>query len=547
MKKLFLLLILLAVTTNAGTINVPGDYADIQTAINNASILGDTVLVAPGRYYENIRFYGKNVVVASNYIISNDPADILATIIDGSQYSHIDSAATVSMIDGETNAAEFVGFVVTGGEGSIIFGPREGGGINIDHASPTIRNNVIVGNNATALSGGTYRGGGGLNIRNSSTLLRDNIIMWNKGYHYAGGLLIQQQAINVENNIIAQNDGGFFTGTYLGGGGVYNYVTAGAVKFFNNVVADNYAARCGGIRGVTSGNAHVRNCIVRNNSNDQILLTSTSSVAFQSLYSNIEGGYSGFTIDNIDDTVEFSERYEILSTSTSVDAGDTTTIYNDIEDTLNIGYAQSPSYGTIRNDLGVYGGPTPLMKLPIATYLSPIFTILNPSVINYTEPDSLQPVTVDIVVKNEGIAPGIIDSITSNSAGVLLPATSVKLLFEDTLQVMWTPTIFDDITDTLNIYHNDPNLESPQILIFNYTPPNCCRGIRGNVDNDTSDMIDISDLVYLVDYMFSGGAVPSCDVEANIDADAGGTIDISDLVSLVDFMFSGGPAPLACS
>jgi len=72
----------------------------------------------------------------------------------------------------------------------------------------------------------------------------------------------------------------------------------------------------------------------------------------------------------------------------------------------------------------------------------------------------------------------------------------------------------------------------------------CCVGDRGNIDGDVSDGIDISDLVYLVDYMFSGGVEPGCPNEANVDAT--GELDISDLVYLVDYMFSGGPAPVAC-
>jgi len=75
-------------------------------------------------------------------------------------------------------------------------------------------------------------------------------------------------------------------------------------------------------------------------------------------------------------------------------------------------------------------------------------------------------------------------------------------------------------------------------------PTGCCVGIRGNVDNDGGDAIDISDLVYLVDYMFTGGPAPECFEEADMNGDA--ALDISDLVWLVDYMFTGGPPPVAC-
>ncbi|HOP06596.1 MAG TPA: hypothetical protein PLF13_04815 [candidate division Zixibacteria bacterium] len=73
---------------------------------------------------------------------------------------------------------------------------------------------------------------------------------------------------------------------------------------------------------------------------------------------------------------------------------------------------------------------------------------------------------------------------------------------------------------------------------------NCCVGIRGNVDNDAAQEISISDLVYLVSYMFQEGPAPECEDEANIDGSGG--IDINDLVMLVSYMFQSGPPPADC-
>jgi PKD repeat protein len=74
----------------------------------------------------------------------------------------------------------------------------------------------------------------------------------------------------------------------------------------------------------------------------------------------------------------------------------------------------------------------------------------------------------------------------------------------------------------------------------------CCTGIRGNVDGDPSDEINISDLVYLSSYMFGGGPEPPCLKEANANGDIFEQVDIEDLVYLVSYMFSGGPAPVVC-
>ncbi len=65
--------------------------------------------------------------------------------------------------------------------------------------------------------------------------------------------------------------------------------------------------------------------------------------------------------------------------------------------------------------------------------------------------------------------------------------------------------------------------------------------IPGDVDHDFEE-VNISDLVYLVDYMFINGPEPPIMDQADMDASC--QIDIADLVYLVDYMFDEGPAPL---
>ena len=81
---------------------------------------------------------------------------------------------------------------------------------------------------------------------------------------------------------------------------------------------------------------------------------------------------------------------------------------------------------------------------------------------------------------------------------------------------------------------------------LNIQEAGCCIGDRGNINNSADDLLDISDLIYLVNYMFLDGPAPECPEEANLTADIEGTIDISDLIYITNFMFSEGAAPPPC-
>ncbi len=116
--------------------------------------------------------------------------------------------------------------------------------------------------------------------------------------------------------------------------------------------------------------------------------------------------------------------------------------------------------------------------------------------------------------------------------------------------------IGDDCDDCPNDFHNDIDNDSVCESVDNcpgvYNPlqedadsngrgdacENCCIGNRGNVNNDPSDLTDISDLVFMVDFIFGSpvGQSPPCFEEADIDGSAG--VDITDLVLIVEFIFN---------
>ena len=70
----------------------------------------------------------------------------------------------------------------------------------------------------------------------------------------------------------------------------------------------------------------------------------------------------------------------------------------------------------------------------------------------------------------------------------------------------------------------------------------CCCVLRGDVDG--SGARNVSDLTYLVNHLFQGGAVPGCPPEG--DVDGGGDMNVSDLTYLVAHLFQGGAEPPPC-
>lgn len=188
----------------ATVINVPGDYATIQRAIY-AATHGDTVLVAPGTYLENLDFLGKAITVKVN----GAPG---SAVIDGGQPVDPYKGSTVAFESYEGPDSVLEGFTLINGIGTreVFPNSRMGGGVYCKSSSPTLILNTIQGNRAN-YGGGIYCGGG-------SPEIKTNLIESNEAYTFGSGIYCINAQPNIAGNTIANNtgEGIYFDGNSAG-------------------------------------------------------------------------------------------------------------------------------------------------------------------------------------------------------------------------------------------------------------------------------------------------------------------------------------------
>jgi len=271
--------------TPDGTIYYP--FSSIQAAIDQ-SVDGDTILVHPGTYIENINYNGHNIMVGSMFIMTDDTSYISQTLIDGNQNDSV-----VIFESGEDSTAVLSGFTLTNGAGHWIDGWC-GGGIFIEDSNPTLEYLQIMGNSVT-MAGFTWPIGGGICLWVDANPRISNVTISNN-YAYEGA------------------------GLFILGGNSLDFTS----KFNNLTLVNNYAEWYGGCISIVGTNPEFRlkNSICWNN----LAGISDNEIRGEVLveYSDIKFGYDG--IGNIDADPLFvdpeNNDYHLQSESPCINSGD---------------------------------------------------------------------------------------------------------------------------------------------------------------------------------------------------------------------------------
>ena len=263
-------------STTAAIIEVPADCSTIQEALDSAQS-GDTILVAPGTYVENIIWPD----VADLALVSEQGPD--QTIIDG------DSSGTViTLLSPVVDTSTVIsGFTIRNGAAD------QGGGIRCSVSSPLITGNIIedcfavydgagfyCANSRIVIDGNTIRynsagtpyqqgtkdhtNGGGICLTGGGTgiaVISDNIITGNFSVDYGGGITCTRNALITGNQII-DNESGWF------GGGVYHFNSSGTI-LNDNLISGNTSLWGAGIT-LQGGHLTITKCEIVNNIGDGI-------------------------------------------------------------------------------------------------------------------------------------------------------------------------------------------------------------------------------------------------------------------------------------
>ncbi|MBL7066628.1 MAG: choice-of-anchor D domain-containing protein [Candidatus Marinimicrobia bacterium] len=397
-------------------LSVPDEFNTIQEAINE-TVDGDTVLVYPGTYIENINFNGKNIVVGSLFLTTQNTSYISQTIIDGNQ-----NGSVVRFNSGEDSTAIFGGFTVQNGFSS------QGGGIYCN-ANPTLKN-LIVEKNSADQGGGIFSIGWG-----NSPIIDNCIITHNNGH----GIFLWDSPAHIYNSQMSNNSS---AGIEIYGGSTF--------KMVNCTITDNSS---GIILGYLDQSPSITNTIIFGNTGKQVHIEKNDNPAIT--YSNVqdtllpgEGNLS--TVPHFFDPE--NGDYHLCSSSPCIDAGDPAS-----------DYSLEPTYNGRRINMGAYGGTLE------ATPSSPELSVVDTFNVGNTVRGSISFST--IYFKNDGTTRLNLDSLleeidTTFQITKTLPLEYIMPGDSTGIVIGFFPLNPGSYNETITLYTNDEDESIKQIKIM---------------------------------------------------------------------------------
>jgi hypothetical protein len=270
---------LVAFPAGALTIRVPSQAPTIQAGINIAGP-GDSVVVAPGTYFENL-------TMRSNITLTGESTPD-ATIIDGRLLAPVVSCESV------------VGFTLS-------------------------RLTIARGYNAA------YPGGAGIAMNFSNGTIVDCILRDSIVGRDGGGISVVDSQAHLERCEIRRNTAlnGF------DGGGVFTY--RASVTILDCTIAENQADEGAGIAVSNQSNAVIRNCLIRRNTSSNIglaggaliIVNSTGQVENNTMVENFTPP-SSYSVAFFNSSPSFTRNIVALASGHGLSCGGVSITCNDV-------------------------------------------------------------------------------------------------------------------------------------------------------------------------------------------------------------------------